>query len=299
MNLKPTVYWFSARSLHRTLALFIALSTVITSASLFGKDHEGKDKNKTRDRQQDQAEGQSEDVNAKTDPEKFIRHVAHSGKKEIRVANLAKERAQSQEVKQFAELLIQDHTKVNNELKLIAQHQNVPWDMTWDITAEKTPATADGTARSASTLETATPKTTINEKEPVGAVESAPAAASVPAPGAYAVNDAGSNAPDQRDPYDRLVGLTGKSFEDAYLSHEVECHSKAVAKFEKANRDLPEGELRQFVQSTLPALRHHLAMAKRMAPADANRPSIRERSDREYNTDRAANSPEDQDKANK
>jgi hypothetical protein len=62
---------------------------------------------------------------------------------------------------------------------------------------------------------------------------------------------------------------------------------------------LPDGELRQFVQSTLPKLRHHLAMAKRMAPTDATRLNIRERSDRDYTEAATSNTQEDQDKANK
>jgi hypothetical protein len=79
MNFKRTAYWCSARLWNRALALFVALSTVTSSASLFAKDHE--DKDKTRDRQsnvpargRDMAEVQEEDLNVKTDPEKFIRN---------------------------------------------------------------------------------------------------------------------------------------------------------------------------------------------------------------------------------
>ena len=75
------------------------------------------------------------------------------------------------------------------------------------------------------------------------------------------------------------------------MSHEVQCHSKAVAKFEKASGDLPDGELKQFVVSTLPTLREHLAMAQKMAPTDTSRLNIRERTER--------NSGSDQDQANK
>jgi len=287
MNLKPTTYWCDARLLNRVFSLLVALSTVTSSASLVAEDYE-KNNDKTRDRQnpvqnqeQGLAEGQSEDTKAKTDPEKFIRHVAQSAMKEIRLANLAKQRAEREEVKQFAAKLVQDHTSANNELRIIAQHQNIPWDMA----AENTPSAS---ARGAGTPDTSTSAATLIEKEPVRTGEGTPAAAGGTARGAYAVNDASS--PDQRDPYDSLLALTGKSFEDAYLKHEVECHTMAVAKFEKANRDLPDGELRQFVQNTLPTLRNHLAMAKRMAPADTTRLNT----DQDYKTERASSNNQEE-----
>jgi len=290
MNLKPTTYWFDARSLNRVFSMFVALSTVTSSASLVAKDYENNDK--TRDRQnsvqnqeQGLAEGQSEDMKAKTDPEKFIRHVAEFGMQEIRLAKLVNQRAEREEVKQFAEKLVQDHTSANNELRIIAQHQNIPWDMA----AENTPPAS---ARGAATVDTSRSAATLIEKEPVRTREGTPVAAGETARGAYAVNDASSQ--DRRDSYDSLQALTGKSFEDAYLKHEVESHTRAVAKFEKANRDLPDGELRQFVQSTLPTLRNHLAMAKRMAPADAARLNIHERTDSDYKTKRASSSTQEE-----
>jgi predicted outer membrane protein len=222
-------------------------------------------------------------------------------------------------VKQFAEKLIQDHTKANQELKLIAQHQNIPWD----VTEEKTSAAASGTARGANSGDTPapiissereigrstdrTPAEATATARGAGALDSSgavvssvnstldretPAAANGTARGAYAANGQVQGVyVNEDDTYDRLVGLSGKSFDEAYMNHEVQCHSKAVARFEKASGELPDGELKQFVVSTLPTLREHLAMAKRMAPADTSRLNTRERTDR--------NSSSDQDQANK
>jgi putative membrane protein len=315
MKLKlKTITYRGTPSCNQALALLVTLGTVTTGSLLLANDREGK--YETRDSQSQRYA--QEDVNAKTDPEKFVCHVAQSGIKEIRLANLAKQRAQSQEVKQFAEKLIQDHTKANQELKLIAQHQNIPWD----VTEEKTAAAASGTARGAGTVDTPiissereivrstdrTPAEATATARGAGALDNSgavvssvnstvdretPAVANGTARGAYAANAQAQSvyADDQDDTYDRLVGLTGKSFDEAYMSHEVQCHSKAVAKFEKASRDLPDGELKQFVVSTLPTLREHLAMAQRMAPADTSGRNIRERTDR--------NSSSDQDQANK
>jgi len=302
---------------NRAVALLIALGTITTTSPLFG-DHEGRDQTRYSHNPRYIRADEPEDFNAKTAPEKFICKVGHSGMKEIKLANLAKQRAQSQEVKQFAEKLIQDHTKANQELKLIAQRQNIPWD----VTVEKTPAAVSGTSKGAGTVDTpaliVSPPSEINSRSSfrTPAEESAtargaglidnsgsvvsvntvierepPAVINGTARGAYAANAYDRDDrfdrnvyvySDQDDTYDRLVGLTGKSFDDAFLNHEVQCHSKAVAKFEKASRDLPDGELKQFVNSTLPTLREHLAMAQRMAPMN-----IRERTDRDSSSDQA------------
>jgi predicted outer membrane protein len=314
-------------SFNPALALLLTLGAIATASPLLGNDHE--DRDKTLDRHSsalDRDRDQKEDLNAKTEPEKFIRQIAQSGMKEIRLGALAKQRAQSQEVKQFAEKLVDDHIKANNKLKLIAQHQNIPWVglvgpspsiVTSPIgrtDKESTPASVNGTARGAGTVDTTT-STSPNEKaitrpgertpaeengtargagevDVSGSVvtlpntittdrESTPARAAGTARGAHPANDGSSI--EHHDPYDQLVGLTGKPFDEAYLNHEVRCHTKAVAKFEKASSDLPDGELKQFVESTLPTLRDHLVMAKRMAPTDGNRINVREPIDRDYN----------------
>jgi len=133
MKLKlKTITYRGTPSCNRALALLVTLGSITTTTPLFG-DHEGRDQTRYSQNPRYVRASEQEDLNANTDPEKFICKVAHSGMKEIRLATLAKQRAQSQEVKQFAEKLIRDHTKANQELKLIAQRQNIPWD----VTAEK------------------------------------------------------------------------------------------------------------------------------------------------------------------
>jgi len=154
----------------------------------------------------------------------------------------------------------------------------------------RTPAEESATARGAGVIDNSGSVASVNtiiEREP-------PAVINGTARGAYAANAYDRDDrfdrnvyvySDQDDAYVRLVGLTGKSFDDAFLNHEVQCHSKAVAKFEKASRDLPDGELKQFVVNTLPTLREHLAMAQRMVAPDVSRLNIRERTDRESKSD--------------
>jgi len=298
MESKQSSYRFSGPSFNRAFALFVALGLVTSAVSLFGNDNE--DKDKTRDNQTsaqsrdlNPAGHEQEDLNAKTDPEKFIRNVSYSWANEIRLGNLAKQRAQSQEVKQFADKIVQDHTKANNELKRIAQQKNITLET--DVTAA-----------------TPTPASPSPARDRVGAAGTTPTPATPSTPRDSVGNDgtprgagardivAGARKAHAQQVYDRLSSLSGKPFDDAYTTHMVQGHTKSVAKFEKASSDLEDGELKQFVESTLPALREHLAMAQRIAPADANRLNVRERTGKDSDYKKDQDKPkQDQDKPNK
>jgi putative membrane protein len=57
--------------------------------------------------------------------ENFIKKVAQDGMAEIDLATLAKEQAKSDQVKTFADRMIKDHTKANQDLQRIAQNEGV------------------------------------------------------------------------------------------------------------------------------------------------------------------------------
>lgn len=60
-----------------------------------------------------------------SDEVKFIKHSAADGMAEVKIAGLAVKKAENAEVKAFAEMLVTDHTKVNEELKMLATNKNV------------------------------------------------------------------------------------------------------------------------------------------------------------------------------
>jgi putative membrane protein len=271
MESKTTTCWSRIRSVNRALAFFVALGMVASAGFVFSEDNPDKDKtrdsqNAAQSRDVNPAPHESEHLNAKTDPEKFVRSVSYSWANEIRLGKLAKQRAQSQEVKQFADKIVQDHTKANNELKRIAQQKNIALES--DVTAATTTPANPSPARDR--IEAAgTPATQSTARDSV---------AEVGTPRDAGTRDlaAGAKAHYQQV-YDRLSNLSGKPFDDAFTTHMVQSHTRSVAKFEKASSDLDAGELKQFVESTLPALRDHLAMAQRLAPPDANRLNVRVR----------------------
>jgi len=289
MDSKTTTCWSSIRSVNRAVAFFVALGMVASAGLVFSEDNQ--DKDKTGDKQVQSRDAypaahEQEDLNAKTDPQKFIRSVSYSWANEIRLGNLAKQRAQSQEVKEFADKIVQDHTKANSELKRIAQQMNIALES--DLTAgTTTPASPNPARDRVGAPGTApTPATPSTPRDP---------AADVGTPRGADARDVAASARQAHNQqiYGRLAGLSGKPFDDAFTTHMVQGHTKSVAKFEKASSDLESGELKQFVESTLPALKEHLAMAQRLAPPDANRLNVRER------TGKDGEDKKDQDKPNK
>ena len=56
---------------------------------------------------------------------KFIEEAAANGVAEVKLAQLASQKASHEDVKEFAERLVQDHSRANTELEKIAAAQNV------------------------------------------------------------------------------------------------------------------------------------------------------------------------------
>ena len=63
--------------------------------------------------------------------EAFIKDAAIDGMAEVKLGKLASDKASNDDVKQFADRLVKDHTKANDELKKIAQQEtlNLPQEL--------------------------------------------------------------------------------------------------------------------------------------------------------------------------
>lgn len=62
---------------------------------------------------------------SKVDDKKFIKEAALGGMTEVELGKLAQQKASSDAVRQFAQKMIDDHTKANDQLKEVAQRDNV------------------------------------------------------------------------------------------------------------------------------------------------------------------------------
>jgi putative membrane protein len=59
-----------------------------------------------------------------------------------------------------------------------------------------------------------------------------------------------------------LTSLNGTEFDKAYVKKMVDAHQMAIAKFESAEKDATNPDLKKFISSTLPTLREHLKQAQ-------------------------------------
>jgi putative membrane protein len=70
--------------------------------------------------------------------ETFVMNVAKDGMAEVELGKLASDKASSDEVKKFAQRMVADHSKANDELKGIAQSKNIAWPSELDPKAKAT-----------------------------------------------------------------------------------------------------------------------------------------------------------------
>lgn len=137
---------------------------------------------------------------ARADDADFVKKAAVGGMAEVAAGELAKQKAQSPEKKQFGETMVADHTKTNNELKAIAEKKNMTVPAKLDSAHEKAIAS-------------------LGKKD-------------------------------------------GEDFDKAFKKQMVGDHEKTIKLFEKQSKDGKDPELKDFATRTLPALKHHLEMAK-------------------------------------
>lgn len=60
-----------------------------------------------------------------TDAQGFATRAAQGGMAEVELGRLASQKAQNAEVKKFAQMMVQDHTNANTELKSLASKKNI------------------------------------------------------------------------------------------------------------------------------------------------------------------------------
>lgn len=136
----------------------------------------------------------------------FLKQAAQNGAAEIEASKLAQSKAQRPEVKAFADAMVADHTKVDQELKQLAASKKVEL----------------------------------------------PNGPSVKQKAELKMIDAGDDA----------------KFDDRYAkAFGVKAHEQTIKLFEEAAANATDGDVKAFAQKTLPALQHHLQMAKGIAPA--------------------------------
>jgi putative membrane protein len=158
--------------------------------------------------------------------EQFIRNAAKSGLLEVRVAKMGVQKAQNSSVKQFAQRLVDDHTKVNAELKQLASSKGI--------------TLLDADRITGITPDTDADRTQVREKA--------------------GSDDAAHKA--HLEAVKKLEGLSGTEFDSAWVKAIVTHHEKSVAAYEKASQSATDPQVKSFAAKTLPTLKEHLSQAK-------------------------------------
>lgn len=66
---------------------------------------------------------------------------------------------------------------------------------------------------------------------------------------------------------DKMSKKTGDAFDSAYARDMVADHEKDIAEFEKARGEVSNEDLKKFIDDTIPVMKEHLEMAKKMEAA--------------------------------
>ncbi len=130
----------------------------------------------------------------------FVGAAARGGIAELDLAQDGFGHATNADVKAFAQKLIDDHSKANQELLQFAQTRNA----------------------------------TV----------------------------AGETEAKVKEAKERLLKLTGKSFDQAFVQQMIDDHKNTITKFEDESKNGSDAELKAWVDKTLPTLREHLKTAE-------------------------------------
>lgn len=66
---------------------------------------------------------------------------------------------------------------------------------------------------------------------------------------------------------DKMSKMSGAAFDTGYVKEMVASHEKTIAMFEAAKGKVGNEDLKKFIDDTLPVIKHHLEMAKKMQAA--------------------------------
>lgn len=137
----------------------------------------------------------------------FVLAAADGGMLEVKLGELASKKAVSPKCKNFGKTMINDHTKVNGELKALAKKKQVT------IPAQLSSA--------------------------------------------------------KQQMYDSLNATSGENFDMLYMNMMIASHEETIGLFQTESSGGQDADLKKWADSKIPALKHHLEMAKALFPANA------------------------------
>lgn len=132
----------------------------------------------------------------------FVRQAQEGNMAEVELGRIAQNMAQSQDVKGFAEGMVNDHGKAMDQLTELAKDKNIDLPGKLDDAHQKKA--------------------------------------------------------------EKLQGMKGAEFDQAYLSDMVKDHQREVQRYQQAQKSVDDSDIKAYIQQTLPILQQHLQTAQKL-----------------------------------
>ena len=147
------------------------------------------------------------DANLSEADRTFVQKAAQSNQLEVEMAKMGQDKAQNEQVKDFARQLEEDHSDALDELQNVARRANLELDKQEDAA-----------------------RASMNDK---------------------------------------MGNVTGRQFDSQWISEMIDKHRQGIADFER-QQATATGELKSFIDKTLPVMRTHLQRAEELQKQLAN-----------------------------
>jgi predicted outer membrane protein len=214
-------------------------------------------------------DSRTKDMNKGKADASFVEQAAVASQTEIKLSELAVSQSTNASVKELAQKLIDDHTKVFDSLREISTNKGIilPFQSVGSRTTTGSvgdPGTAGIITGSGNTGSGNTGSGSADMARPYA---SDPAASGERMGAGDRMNTEAHNAMGQlstpaQKKYDDLAKLTGDKFDRQYLGNIIDSHKKSIRFFEKESKSGDDAELKSWATNTLTNLKMHLDMAQ-------------------------------------
>ncbi len=235
-------------------AIFIVTSMTMLAYAQSQSGQTQQDRDQTNKNKSDQ--GRSGQSNLDSSDRRFVMEASEAGMSEVRQGQMAVQRASSEKVKQFAQQMVDDHTKANQELMQLASTKGITLPQDGMMSSDNQTTGQSSTIKS--TTQTSDQQTTGQTSTTKSTTQTQSGDRSNTSMGSQ------SQGRDQAM-VDRLSKLSGAEFDRAYMQQQMKDHEKAVELFQKQADKGKDQELKDWASKTLPTLREHHRMVREIA----------------------------------
>ncbi len=206
---------------------------------------------------QSSAPSQSRQATASKAAQNFVQKASAGDQFELMTSRLALQKAQSADVKSFAQRMVDDHTMNAQELASVASQSGIAMAQ-----GGSTMGSSSGTSGLSSDSTRGPTARGSSQGGTVGSTDTTGSTTST-------MNAGDMNArfdAKQRQALDRLQNASGAEFDRLYVQAQTEAHRDAVSLYQSYAKSGDNAALKSFAQKMLPALLQHEAELKRIQP---------------------------------